>query len=86
MPSVLDLPVAKKKPAPTTEPEQPPKLSRRFELLFDPAWYERIEAQARRIGMKPAVYIRLAVTEKVLRDESAGIGGMLDKAEEYRRK
>jgi len=49
-------------------------LSRdRIDLRADPEWVVRVEAMARRFGLSLSAYIRLAVSERVERDEAAVI-------------
>lgn len=42
----------------------------RIDLRVDEDWYSRVEAMARRFSMSMSAYIRLAVTERLERDEA----------------
>jgi hypothetical protein len=43
---------------------------RRLELVAEPEWIARLTVQAERLGLSVSAYIRLAVTERLERDES----------------
>jgi hypothetical protein len=56
-------PVAKKKPTASTPPRD------RIDLRADPEWTARVQAQADRLGIALSAYIRMAVSERLERDE-----------------
>jgi predicted HicB family RNase H-like nuclease len=44
-------------------------LTRRIDMRVDEELFERLEAQASRLGLSVSAYIRLAMTERLERDE-----------------
>jgi hypothetical protein len=72
MPGVVEdvlTPVARRKQ--DKDPEVPRD---RIDLRADPDWVARVAAAAERFGLSVSAYIRLAVTERMERDEASQPG------------
>jgi hypothetical protein len=42
-----------------------------IQLRAEPAWIDRVNAEAERLGLSISAYVRLAVTERLERDEAS---------------
>jgi hypothetical protein len=62
---VLTVATRKRKPASETNPRD------RIDLRVEPEFYARVEAAAQRFGLNLSAYIRMAVSERLERDEAA---------------
>jgi hypothetical protein len=43
----------------------------RIEIMVEPSFVEKVEAEAKRLGQNSSSYIRLAIMEKMIRDGRA---------------
>jgi predicted HicB family RNase H-like nuclease len=62
MPAIVEAPAVAKKPD---------EYRDRFDLRIDPALMARLAAQAERFGQGNSAYVRLAIIEKLERDEAS---------------
>lgn len=63
--------LASPSPMPRKKPQPKDATRGRIDLRADPEFVARVQSQADRLGMSLSAYLRMAVTERLERDEAS---------------